>query len=339
LVAKPLSSLGAETKRLIIVPDGALFSLPFDVLRPPGDRAEPLGIRYETAVVPSATVLLRWRRTVAPPAQRSVLVLADPALPGAAATAATLRDAALGERVKLGRLPAAGREGWAVARMLAPTSVLLEGSAATERSLARADLGSFAVLHFAAHAIADGLHPQRSAVLLAPADAGEDGLLQGREIARLPLAGRTIFLSACRTAAGAVVAGEGTLSLARAFQQAGARAVVGSRWPLRDEEAAAMVGEVYRQIAGRHHLGAALRAARRRAWEEGRPAAAWAALLLMGEPGVDVLAGVAINPPTQWPAVAVGIALGLGTLGTAALAWRRAYRHWAATLGRSRPGT
>jgi CHAT domain-containing protein len=234
--------------------------------------------------------------------------------------AASAREATLGDGLVLGRLPEARREGRLLARLLAPTSELLEGGAATERALARPDLGDFALLHFAAHAIADGVHPQRSAVLLTPADAAEDGLLQGREIAALPLAGRTVVLSACRTAAGAVAAGEGPLSLARAFQQTGARAVVAGRWVLRDDEAADVVGSFYRQIARGARLGEALRAARREAWEEDRPAAAWAALVLMGEPDADVLGAVPVHRPPLSRGAAWSLAIAAAAM-VLALAW------------------
>jgi CHAT domain-containing protein/tetratricopeptide (TPR) repeat protein len=298
LLAAPVTALPADVERLVVVPDGALFSLPFEALQPPATAAaaEPLGVRYEVAVVPSATALLRWRDAAVPPAGRSVLILADPELPGVAAGAARDREAVLGGDLELGRLPGARREGLRLARRLRPTSEVLVGAAATERALVRPDLASFAVLHFAAHAIADGAHPQRSAVLLAAADEAEDGLLQTREIARLPLAGRTIVLSACRTAAGAVASGEGPLSLARAFQQAGARAVVGSRWALRDDEAAELVDSLYRRLAKGETLGTALRAVRREAWAGGRPPAAWASFVLMGEPATAPLAGVPIDP-------------------------------------------
>lgn len=325
LLEAPLSSLPKDTERLLVVPDGALFSVPFEVLTPPGGtaRGEPFGVRYEVAIVPSATALLRWRTAAAPRPTRSALVLADPSLPGGKTVAATVREATLGEGVLLGRLPAARHEGRRLTRLLAPTSELLEGGAATERALARADLADFAILHLAAHAIADGLHPQRSAVLLAAADAAEDGLLQGREIARLPLRGRTVVLSACRTAAGAATEGEGPLSVARAFQQAGARAVVASRWTLRDEEAADIVTRLYRQLAAGRRLGEALQAARREAWAKGRPPADWAALVLMGEPDVDVLGGVPLAvglPAATLPlaAVLVGVLLAIGW------SWRRA---------------
>lgn len=304
LLGEAIEALPGTVERLLVVPDGSLFQLPFEILvAGSGEDREPLGVRYEIALVPSATALLRARTLPAPDPRRTVLVLADPELATGAtdATGATgdgrTRDATLGDGLALGRLPAARREGRLVSRLLAPTSELLTGRAATEQALARHDLGEFAVLHLAAHALADGAHPQRSAVLLAAADEREDGLLQSREIGRLPLAGRVVVLSACRTAAGATAGGEGALSLARSFQRAGARAVIASRWALRDDEAALTVGDLYRELAAGRPLGAALRAARRRGWSAGRPAAAWASLVLMGDPRVDVLAGLpAVRP-------------------------------------------
>jgi hypothetical protein len=96
--------------------------------------------------------------------------------------------------------------------------------------------------------VSDESHPERSAILLASGDGREDGLLQAREIEALDLDGRMVVLSACQTAAGAVQSGEGVLSLARAFFEAGAHAVVGSRWPLRDADAAMLFDAFYRHL-------------------------------------------------------------------------------------------
>ena len=77
-----------------------------------------------------------------------------------------------------------------------------------------------------------------------PGPTSEDGLLQTREIEGLDLEGRIVVLSACQTASGAILGGEGVLSLARAFFEAGAHAVIGSRWPIRDEDAASLFDSV-----------------------------------------------------------------------------------------------
>src|SRR5262249_40233625 len=145
-------------------------------------------------------------------------------------------------------LPFARQEGRSVARLLDGSTLWL-GDAASEDALKKADLDNFGLLHFAAHAVADEERPERSAILLAPGSAGEDGLLQAREIAGLPLQGRVVVLSTCRSASGSVVRGEGVLSLSRAFFQGGAPAVVASLWPLRDDEAAKLFDSFYRHLA------------------------------------------------------------------------------------------
>ena len=129
---------------------------------------------------------------------------------------------------------------------------------ASERALKDRDLRQYHILHFAAHAIADETHPERSAVLLSPGADVEDGLLQAREIEGLDLEGRIVVLSACQTASGAVLSGEGVLSLARAFFEAGAQAVIGTRWPIRDEDAAALFDTFYRVLGGGASLAEAL---------------------------------------------------------------------------------
>ena len=126
------------------------------------------------------------------------------------------RSATLERGLRLARLPYARLESRAIARYLGGAETLL-GSLASEKALKDRDLQNYDILHFAAHAIADEGRPERSAVLLAPGGANEDGLLQAREIEGLDLSGRVVVLSACETASGAILNGEGVLSLARAL--------------------------------------------------------------------------------------------------------------------------
>jgi CHAT domain-containing protein len=191
--------------------------------------------------------------------------------------------------LRLGRLPYARDESQAIARHVGSADVLL-GANATERAVKSRPLRNYDVVHVAAHAVADDTYPERSAVMLAPGDRTEDGLLQAREIAALDLEGRIVVLSACQTAAGAILSGEGVLSLARAFFEAGAHAVIGTRWPLRDEDGAVLFEMFYRHLAGGASLSDALRATREEARTAGRPASAWAGLVLIGNGDLRPLA-------------------------------------------------
>jgi CHAT domain-containing protein len=208
-----------------------------------------------------------------------VLVLADPEVRGSPDGARPLE-----------RLPGARREARAISRILsfAPHQIE-EGAGASERFVKTAPLESIDVLHLAAHARADVAFPDRAAVFLAPGHGDEDGWLQPGEIAALDLRGRLVVLSACDSAEGAHLPGEGPMSLARAFFAAGARAVVATRWPLRDDDAAFLIEHFYEGLAEGRTVAAALRHARHDALAARLPAAAWAGIAVLGDGGQQPL--------------------------------------------------
>jgi tetratricopeptide (TPR) repeat protein len=315
LLEEAVASLPDSVDRLIVVPDGPLHRLAFDALRPSKDGA-PLGTRFEIQTVPSATLWLRWREEdYHPSATAPALALADPALEAQSGATAETRNFVLDRGLELGRLPHARVEGRRLVRELGPGSELRLGADASEDFLKHADLRPYGVLHFAAHAIADDAFPERSAVILRAGSPEEDGLLQPREIAELDLSGKIVFLSACRTASGSVLNGEGVLSLARAFFRAGARAVVGSRWPLRDDEAEVLVDGFYRELASGASVAGALLESKRTGVRSGMPAMGWASLELMGDGSVVPFPGglPGSRRPSGWLWVAAAaLALGLG---------------------------
>jgi CHAT domain-containing protein len=288
LLSPAIASLPPGITKLVIVADGVLHHLPFDALRPSPDAA-PLAARYELMQAPSATLWLQWRTAPSRTRAGRMLTLADPSLTRASG-AAQSRNAPLFEGLRLGRLPYARQESRAIARHVRGVEALV-GENASEKALKSRDLRGYEVVHFAAHAVGDEAHPERSAVLLAPGDAVEDGLLQAREIEALGFDGRVVVLSACYTAAGAVLSGEGVLSLARAFFAAGAHAVIGSRWPLRDADAAALFETFYRHLGQGASLAEALKATQDDARAGGRPASAWAGLVLLGNGDLRPFAG------------------------------------------------
>jgi CHAT domain-containing protein len=205
--------------------------------------------------------------------------------------------------------------------------VLRVGAEASEAYLKAADLDDYSILHLAAHAVVDEGKPERSAVLLAAGSEREDGLLQVREIARLELRDRVVVLSACSSASGETIAGEGPLGLARAFFAAGARTVVASLWPLRDDEAAALAEDLARHLGRGSSVGAALAAARRDRIAAGATPAAWAGLVVIGDGNlVPLPRGRArwTTPPVALTALATLLAAALSMM--AALLVRRARR-------------
>lgn len=304
LLAPAFADLPQGIDRLILIPDGPLHRLPFGALRP-APEAGPLGLRYRMSRAPSATSWLRLRRAQPRPAEAPLLALADPSDPGgtsareASASGGGAEQAA--ERagrtsppagvapgrevgVRAGRvpLPFARWESRAAARHLGRGARVLTGAAATEAALRSAEPGRFAVVHLAAHALADPSEPSRSAVFLA-AEKGEDGRLTMAEIVGLDLDGGTVVLAGCRGASGPRLEGEGVLSLARAFFVAGAYAVVGSLGDLRDEEAARLLDRFYFHLGRGAALDEALLRARRDRAADGATATAWAGIEILGD--------------------------------------------------------
>jgi CHAT domain-containing protein len=329
LLGPALAWLDDRVARLVIVPDGPIHSLPLGALRAAGDDA-PLATRYACEYAPSASLWTRWRRETRPPTAHGALVFADPRRDAVPAAAGAAFERALEEGLRLGSLPLARREGRAMIRRLRGGR-LLAGPAASEASIKSLDLAAFDVLHFATHAVVSTRHPQRSAIVLAPGGPDEDGLLQPREIADLDLAGKVIVLSACRSAEGRIYAGEGVVGLARAFFQAGASTVVGSLWPLRDEDAEAVVGELARQLGRGRSVTEALAAAQRWRIADGAPTAAWAGLVVLG----DGSAVVAPHRPSPPRILAVALAMLAGGV-VVAVAYLRGRRRWPTAAARSR---
>jgi tetratricopeptide (TPR) repeat protein len=225
-VVDPLA-LPPSATRVLVSPDGALASAPFSALLP--DR--------EVAYAPSGTVhgrLLGER----PSRGEGVLALGDPDY-------GTRHDPAALAIVRGGRalvpLPGSGEEARAVG------TVALLGAEASEPGLRRALAahGRFRAVHFACHGLLDADRPWFSSLALTPAP-GDDGFLTATEVFRTELAADLVVLSACETARGTYVAGEGVVGLMRAFLSSGAPRVICSLWKVDDEATRALMVEFYR---------------------------------------------------------------------------------------------
>lgn len=283
LLSDALQHLPESIDSLVISVAGPLAKLPWAALRDP-QTGRALIERYAITVTPSASSWLRWRDSSR--AREDALVVVDPALPFPTIekpVGRVERSSPLDAIATFRALPHARHEGRGVVRRMGASSRYLEGAAASEREVKQTPLGAFGLLHFGAHAVIDADEPTRSAILLTPGGPDEDGLLQAREIVQLELDGQVVVLSACRSAGEQAIPGEGVLGLARSFLVSGAGAVVGSLWPLRDDESAALFDHFYRELGAGRSVGEALAAAQRERRREGAPSAAWAGIVLIGD--------------------------------------------------------
>lgn len=305
LLGGVLTDLPAEIDRLVIVPDPPLHELPFAALRL-APSLPPLGKRYTFEQSESLAHWLQRARTRRGRLPSRALVLADPRVATPAPdVGSTLFRRQLGLVAAPG-LPGARREAAALRRRLGRAAVIETGPAASEVSLKEADLLHTGLLYFAAHAWVDAARPYRSALALAPG-GGEDGLLQLRDIASLRIDGAIVVLAACNSAQGESFAGEGVFSLARAFLDAGAAAVVGNLSDIDDASASCVMKGLIRRLAHGQPLAEALAGAKRRAIDNGLPPAAWASSVLVGDGSIR-LEAVKRQPPRA-TTLAAGLAL------------------------------
>lgn len=335
LVADGLRSLPPGVRRLIVVPDGRLHQLPFAALE--SADGVPLAARYALSSAPSATFWLERRRRAPPPSgERRLLAFVDPQreLDGEGVSERDLG----GFSGELERLPHARIEGRTAVERLGGESYLRVGPHATEATFKRVAREPYRVIHLGTHALVDDISPERSAVVLGAGSGEEDGLLQAREIVDLDLSGRVVVLASCRSAGGAVRSGEGVLSLSRAFLVAGAQAVVGSRWPLRDDDAERFFETFYRGVSRGESLSDAMHRAQREAIEDGRPPAAWAGLVIVGAGATVPFPGGSEAPARPGFVVFVVLSTGLVVLLLGfALRGRRRLRARAAERGGASP--
>ena len=303
LLAPALSELGPRVTRLIIVPDRVLHYVPWDALRlPAGDLVAE---RFAVSVAPSASVMTAlWRRSRSPePADVRLLALGDPVFPDDGAddgesspsAAAETFESAFDSTGGLPRLRASAEEARRVARYAPYADVRLRDDASAA-FLKRASLRDYDVIHLATHALVDERSVARTALALAPG-GGETGFIGAGDLAALDLEADLVVLSACRSARGKIVEGEGVQGLTAPLLQAGARAVIATGWRIADRSTVPFIDAFYRSLAEGLTVGDALRAAKLDAIRRGASPREWAAFTLVGDPLVTI--GVRSPPPTR----------------------------------------
>jgi CHAT domain-containing protein len=165
--------------------------------------------------------------------------------------------------------------------------VRLRGEASADY-LETTPLAGYDVLHFATHALVDDRAATRNALALAPGGADADGFVAASDLAALRLDARLVVLSACRSAGGVVVDGEGVQGLTAPLLAAGARSVVATTWRISDRATVPFIEAFYSAMAGGLPVAEALRAAKLDAMHRGAPPRDWAAFTAVGDPFATV---------------------------------------------------
>jgi CHAT domain-containing protein len=283
-------------KRLLIVADGILQYLPFGALLAPGaDR--PLIVDHEVVTSPSASVVavLRQEAVDRRPATKTLAVLADPVF--------SVEDPRIDPFHSVGHRPAPDRgagdwtrlrfsrtEAGEIARLAGEDSTFaaLDFDASRETAM-RPELADYRIIHFATHSMLNNNNPELSGVVLSLVDATgrpRNGYLRLYDIYNLRLNADLVVLSACRTALGEEIQGEGLVGLTRGFLYAGAARVAATLWEVDDRATGEVMKRFYQRMLARgERPAAALRAAQIELWKNKGWEAPyyWAAFTLQGE--------------------------------------------------------
>jgi CHAT domain-containing protein len=151
------------------------------------------------------------------------------------------------------------------------------------------ELGRYRIVHFATHGLLNSDHPDLSGIILAMVDdegRPQNGFLRLHDIYNLELPVDLVVLSACNSALGKQVRGEGLIGMVRGFMYAGAERVVASLWKVDDEATGELMKHFYRGVLKENlSPAAALRQAQIAMWKQKlwRSPFYWAAFVLQGE--------------------------------------------------------
>jgi len=265
LLVRPAAGPITKAKRIIFSSDGPLHTLPFAALM----KGNQYLIEWKPIhSVLSATVYAELKQSH--PARRDLReerldAFGAPDYPRSAPDG--LADPEVREAQRgwgLLPLPSTRKEVQAIASLYPQSHAYLGRDATEERAKSLGpDSG---LIHFACHGLLDERFPLNSALALTlpehPAEGQDNGLLQAWEIFEsMHLDADLVTLSACDTALGKEMGGEGLVGLTRAFQYAGARSVLASLWGVADYSTARFMERFYRYLRDGKSKDEALRAA------------------------------------------------------------------------------
>ena len=244
LLVKPAEEQLRGKTTLCIVPDGPLWDLPFQVLKPTDSRylLEDFAISY----APSLSVLREMAKRKKDSSATSLLAFGNPTVAREIATnvKAAYRDESLGP------LPEAETEVGALKSIWGPSSTRILIGANASKDVFRSDAAKYKIIHFATHGILDDNSPMYSRLVMARDlnDPTDDGLLEAREIMQLNLHADLVVLSACQTARGRFGAGEGMIGMSWAFFVAGVPTMVASQWKVDSASTAALMIDFHKRL-------------------------------------------------------------------------------------------
>ena len=280
-------------RKVLVVADGVLHYLPFSVLLSPSGFGEPEAMlaSHELISVPSMSVMATQRQMHLHQRRpdRELAVFADPVF-GKDDPRLSTPGNEVAAQPALARLPATAHEARSIAGLVAPEQQLLAmGFEASLDAVMNTQLGDYRIIHFATHGRIDSRYPALSELVFSQIDENgqpREGSLRLHDIYNLDLQAELVAMSACSTALGREIAGEGLTGLTQGFMYAGSRSVLASLWQVPDRATAELMTRFYRNLLeGEQTPSAALRQAQLELASKARWRSPyfWGAFVLQGE--------------------------------------------------------
>ena len=253
ILLAPVKERLEVAERLILIPDGPLWYLPFAAL---GELHEGefryLIERKPITTVASAT-LYEYLKRQTHSDYGGIAAFGVPDYPDGSEERDLEPESRnmLVSQSSLSPLPGTRKEVAVIASLFPQTDLFL-GHDATEANFKALGSG-YKWIHVGSHAIYEGAPDQMVTGLYFSiprtfVEGEENGVLQYREIFDLNLEADLLVLSACQTALGKDAGGQGLLGIARAFQYAGVRTIVASLWEVDDGATAQLMSYFYRYL-------------------------------------------------------------------------------------------
>ena len=339
LVVEPVSAK-LQTQRLIVVADGILQYVPFQILKASANAQEPMISRFDIVDAPSASALAIVRRERMNRHQGSKLLVGfgdavfssdySPQPTKSETNSSEARSKQTSRFRDLPRLFYAQRELRAIGDAAGNDSTFYSEYDATRYKFLSVDLSQFRILHVVTHGVLDDQQPELSGLVLSQVDGNSrpiDGFVSLADIYRLRAPVDLVVLSACHTALGQNLRGEGLIGLTRGFMYAGASGVVASLWQVDDRATAELMKYFYTNMLQRG-MGpaAALREAQNeiRSQPEWSSPYYWAGFTFQGDYDLTIRAEQPVVRSRYQQLVAgVGLVFLLSALGYGFLRYRR----------------
>lgn len=239
--------LPSTIKKLMVIPDGSLGTIPFEsLLTDDTDEESPasswpfLVKKYAINYNFSATLFVQSKQEEA--SKGEGIFLCSPI---------EFTTTENQSRNYLSPLPGTEKEVKEIDGLFKGknlTSKIYFKQAAQESLIKSDELKKYKTLHFATHGVVNQERPELSKVFLAVSTDKEDGDLFAGEIYNLEIDADLVCLSACQTGLGKITKGEGIIGLSRALIYAGANNIVVSYWTVSDESTAQLMTFFYKEM-------------------------------------------------------------------------------------------